>query len=393
MKILFVTSRFPYPPVKGDKAIPYYRIKWMSKRHQITLLSFIDSSFSEKDLNHIRNYCSEVHLVPIKKGEVIKNLFFKIAGTLPFQVLYYRSKEFKRKVKSLVDSEAYDLIHVFMFRVGQYLVNYKNSPKILELIDSMGLNMERRAEEEKGIKKIFFNCESERSRAYEREILRDFDKVVVVSQVDKDFIGESNLQVVPIGVDETIFYPGDTIGPANDNVVILTGRMDYFPNKNAAQYFLRKIWPVIKRMIPLAEFHIAGYGAKVFESYAIEDRSLKLFDSVKNIAENIRAATVAVCPTLTGSGMQFKILEALACGVPVVATTRGKGGICIGEDDGLFSEDDPVKFAQKVAFLIQNRELRKTLSLRAHKAVLKGYSWNRSNEKISAIYDLIFEEQ
>jgi glycosyltransferase involved in cell wall biosynthesis len=385
MKILFATARFPYPLTKGDKIVSYQRLRYLSKKHEITLVSFIDGRIKEEDLREVKKYCREIYLVAHKKSEIIKNIILNFYKNLPFQVLYYKSKNFQRIITAILNSENYDCIHVFMSRIIQYFKETTTVPIILELIDSMGLNMLNRSKRENGVKKLFFEVEAKRIGEYERAVLKKVDVGIVVSEIDKNFIGDKKIVVVPNGVDVSIFT-SIKVASRRDNVILFFGNMGYFSNKIAVIYFLDKIWPLVKKECSSVEFHIAGYSAKVLKRYVGADRRVRIFDSVINIVDYIQRSTVAVCPMLAGSGMQNKILEALACGIPVVATPLGKGDIRISEEEGLFVENMPQKFAQRVIILLRNRNYRKKLSAIANNSIRNNYSWERNNFEIEQIY-------
>ncbi|MBT9175394.1 MAG: Phosphatidyl-myo-inositol mannosyltransferase [candidate division WS2 bacterium] len=390
MKILFVTARFPYPLVKGDKIIPYYRLKHFSRKHEITLLSFSDKDEDINYLKEVSQFCKEVHLVPLKKKEVFLNLITCGLSNTPLQVLYYQSKAFKSKIETLLKDNKYDLIHVFMLRTAHYVSEYNDCPKIIEFIDSMELNMKRRASLERGIKKIVFQEETRRVAAYEKEIAMKFDFVIVVSDIDKKTIGSSNIHVVPLGVD-TDFLTPQMNSNKDENLIVFTGNMGYFPNERAVLYFRNEIFPLIRKRHPNVEFWVIGGGVSN-RVKRLENDSIKVLGFVNSMAEYINRASVSVAPMQSGSGMQSKILEALACGVPVVATTVAKGDIKLNEEEGLFVADEPNIFAERVVKILIDKNLQRSIAQKAPQAIKDKYSWETSNSGIEKIYSELINE-
>ncbi len=386
MKILFVTARFPFPIVKGDKTIPYYRLKHLSKKHEITLLSFSDSTIDKNHFDEVARYCREIYVVPLRKREAYLNLMFKGFSNTPLQVLYYRSKNFKSKLEELLRGEKYDLIHAFMLRIAPYISEYKGCPKIIELIDSMELNMRRRAFLERSFKKWIFMEEVKRLSNYEKVMVKKFDFAIVVSNIDKELIGEDNIVVNSNGVDTQIFYPKG-IESRDENLIIFTGNMGYFPNEMAVLYFVENIFPLIQRKHQNAKFWIVGDGASnKIKRLEKSNNLIRVSGFVDSMADYINCAAVSVCPMKAGSGMQFKILEALACGVPVVTTSIGKGDINLEEEDGLFVADEPEKFADKVLEVLMNEDLQKNIAQKVPEVIKDKYSWESSNLIIEKIY-------
>lgn len=386
MKVLFLTARFPYPPLKGDKIVSYQRLKHLSRNHQITLLSFCDDTLTRRDLAEVERFCRDVHTIPLRKAEIYSNLMLGGLGNTPFQVLYHQSRAFRRKLRELLAHDAFDLLHVFMLRIAPYVADYAGCPKLLELIDSMELNMARRAGSERGIKRMLFREEARRLAGYERRVAEKFDRAVVVSDVDARVVQACNLQVSPLGVDFQQFSPRPVTDEA-DPLIVFTGNMQYFPNENAVLYFANDIFPRIQRKVPGARFWVVGGGpSPKLRRLEQANRAVRVLGFVDSMSEYINRASVSVCPMLAGSGMQFKILEALACGVPVVATSMAQGDIRISEEEGLSIADDPAAFADKVAGVIEDAQRRKDAALRAREILERRYSWPQCNGIIDQIY-------
>ena len=386
MKVLFITARFPYPPIKGDKAIPYYRLKHLSKNHEITLLSFAEDDIDKIHFEEISKYCKEVYVIPFKRGWAFLNLMLNGISKVPLQVLYYKSKNFKSKVEELLKENKYDLIHAFMLRIAPYISEYKGCPKIIEFIDSMELNMKTRASLEKGFKKWIFMEEANRLSQYEKTIAKKFDYVTVVSNIDKDVIDGNNIVVTPLGVDTQIFY-SNGIEKKDENLIIFTGNMGYFHNEMAVLYFVENIFPIVQGRIQNVKFWIIGRGvSRRVKKLEKDKKSIRVLGWVDSMPDYINRATVFVCPLRSSSVMQFKILEALSCGVPVVTTSIGKGDINLNEEDGLFVADEPEKFADKVIEIIMDKDLQKNIVQKAPKAIKDKYSWESSNLIIEKIY-------
>src|SRR5207248_1024261 len=146
MKILYVTARFPYPPLKGDQVVPWHRLRLLSKLHDITLLTFYESEDQRTHLPRLQEYCEAVHLVKLKVSTSMLSVALRAAvSSDPMQVSYYKSLKFRQKLNELLLAKDFDVVHVFMLRIAPYVSDI-SLPKILELNDSMQLNLQRRAE-------------------------------------------------------------------------------------------------------------------------------------------------------------------------------------------------------------------------------------------------------
>jgi glycosyltransferase involved in cell wall biosynthesis len=286
----------------------------------------------------------------------------------------------------LLARNTFDLRHVFMLRMAPYVADYTDCPRLLELIDSMELNMQRRAAFEKGIRKMLFREEARRLSEYERQLAERFDRAVVVSEVDAQVIHACNLRVSPLGVDFQQFYPRP-VRNGTGPLIVFTGNMQYFPNEDAVLYFAREVFPRIQRKVPAARFCVVGGGPSPrLRQLEQTNKAICVSGFVESMPEHISAASVSVCPMRVGSGMQFKLLEALACGVPVVATSLAKGDIRISEEEGLFVADDPITFADKVVAVLADVPRQREAARRARAILERRYSWRQCNAVIDQIY-------
>jgi sugar transferase (PEP-CTERM/EpsH1 system associated) len=387
MKLLFITARFPYPPHKGDQAIPFYRLRHMSKTHEITLLTFYENETELAFMDQISAYCKEI--ITVKKS-TFRSLFNMLAkglfSSLPLQVLYYRSPAFKRTLKQLLARETFDLIHVYMLRIADYGINI-NRPKVLELIDSMQLNFKRRSEEEKLPLKWLFNMELKRLQHYETTMVRNYDRSIVVADQDREFIGEANVVTIPLGIDRDIFKPKESLAVTERGPVLaFTGNMGYFPNRNALLWFLEYCWQKIKAEVKDTRLVIAGKnpGPEIRKYH--DGTSVQVLGFVQSMADIINSARVAIAPMQSGSGMQFKILEAMSCGVPVVSTSLGLGTIPAKDKESVLLGDDADVFTQHCIDLLKDNALTHAIGHKGLTMVQNNFSWQKNVAQLETIY-------
>jgi len=387
MKILFVTARFPYPPFKGDQAIPYHRLKYMGNKDEITLLTFYENKKELTTIEKIAPYCKEV--ITVKKS-FFKSLFnmlvFGLFSKRPFQVLYYRSRAFEKRLKEIMNKgeNAFDILHVYMLRMAEYGKDIP-LPKILELIDSMQLNFQRRVEKEKWPWKYFFKMELHRLKRYENEMVEKYDRSIVVSEKDRDFIGHPRVVSIDPGIDTHEFNPKNK--RSTEKVIAFTGNMGYFPNKNAILWFLTNCWESVRGQVPDARLVIAGKNpGSGIKKYHNGD-SVRVTGYVDSIAGVLNNASLAIAPMQAGSGMQFKILEAMACGLPVVTTSLGLGSIPVKDNESVLVADDPGTFSQYCVRLLKDDSLAETMGKKAAQSVRQTFSWEKNVSALSTLYE------
>ena len=389
MKILYVTARFPYPPFKGDQAVSYNRLRLLGGKHRITLLTFYQRDLELSYQERIKPFCEKIIAIKLDKLQILRNALTGVFSELPLQISYFKSSKFMNCIDNLLDANDFDIIHTFMLRMAEYTKNIK-SHKILDLIDSMQLNFERRAILEKQPAKMIFSMELNRIKKYEANIVNKYDVSIVVSKKDQEYIGSSKVVSIPLGVDTEMFKPCGAL--KNDKIIIFSGSMGYFPNENAALWFTNHVFDCIRREIPNVRFIIAGNNPSKTMRKLHDGRRIIVTGFVESIVNEMQKAQLAVAPMQSGSGMQFKILEAMSCGLPVVATSMGVGTISATNNVNIIIEDDPEPFAHACINLLKDYRLSKNIGDNARQLILAKYSWESHVDKVEVLYKSVMNE-
>lgn len=390
MKVLFCTARLPHPPLKGDQALAYHRARYLSQLHELHLLSFIETPEESQQVNALKPFFASITLVHLPRIQSWANMAL---GTLnprvPLQVSYYHSPKFALQLRHLLACHRFDLVHVFLLRMVPYLQNL-NLPTLVEFIDSMELNLERRANRASGLKRWVLHKELSRIRSYEGAAVRICDAATVVSQRDAGVLGEAKVRVIPLGVDVNLYSPA---GHAAENRIIFSGNMSYEPNITAVQWFMDNCYVTLRQRIPEVSFTVAGANPTKGIAKLARAPGVEVTGFVPSMVDALRRAKVAVAPMQTGSGMQFKILEAMACGLPVVTTTYGLGDIRASGGKELDVADTPSNFVDKIVRLLKAEPYRQQMGLAARQFVIHHHSWEAVGEQVNQIYSHLVQER
>lgn len=382
MKILFITMRFPYPPLKGDQVRSYHQIRILSKHHKISLISFADSSFEKEHKEHMADYCEKIMLVPIRKLTLIKNLLFGLFLPYPFQTSMYQSLEMEKVIQESIRESKYDIVHLQLARMAPYFEKQKHITRIIDLIDALSLNMKRRCKKDKGLLKLASYIEWQRLKKYEREICQNFDGVTVVSEIDKKNIGDfDNLHINPNGVAISSSISENT----KQYDLIFTGNMSYFPNVHAILWFVKNVFPLIQKQKPEICLAIVGVNP-CKEVLNLVSNSIKVTGYVENIQDYIKNSKIAIAPMLSGSGIQNKVLEAMICEVPIVATNYALGGIEVEHGKHILIANDIQSFSDAILELLSNKSLNVNITKNAKKLIEERYSWEYTISKLETLY-------
>ena len=389
MNILFLSLRCPYPPNRGDRIRNYYFIKHLAKKHRVTLVSFVESTDEIEMARPLNQLCHQVEFVLFNRTKALINSASGFFSIEPFQVHYWRSLKMQKTVDELLDRNQFDLIHAHLFRMGQYVTKYNDKSKVLDLCDSLALNLSRRSQMDRGPHIPILKWEANRVKKYEIEMMRSFDYGTVVAQSDRDYLISENpnlkLAVIPVGIDPDYFIQSEPVEDETVPHLLFTGTMSYFPNVDAACYFCHQILPLIQEKIPSVHFSIVGSNPKKTVQ-KLASHSVTVTGTVPDTRPYFNQASVFVSPMRSGSGLQVKHLEAMATGLPIVTTPLGASGIEGTWGEHLCIAESPEDFANRTIELIQNLHLRRKIGRSGQNLVRHKYNWHVLGKQLENVY-------
>lgn len=390
MKILVLSPAIPARDAKGYQVLAYHRLSYLVKSHSIDLICYGQGATDELRKSILMRMGIRVHMIPWRP---IVAIFFIIKAIfnrdMPLQCALFRSFIFHATLKKVAREASPDAILAITIRI---LPNLKplSLPLVLDLVDSMALNFKRRAEREVWWSRAFWWFEQKRVARYEKNVIHNSVASFVVSSIDKQEIGISQVFVLPLGVD--IQRDGENLFPCAP-IVMLTGNMAYRPNVDAAKWMASKCWPHIKAAVPGAEFWIVGrnppLALKDLECHA----SIRVVGQVPSMVDALRSSQVVVAPMQSGSGMQFKILEAMAVGVPVVTTKIGVGDIQAMPGVEILVAESSREFIKSTVLMLNSPGLREKIGKNGYHFVQRNHAWDAINLKFEQItMELISKE-
>jgi sugar transferase (PEP-CTERM/EpsH1 system associated) len=252
-----------------------------------------------------------------------------------------------------------------------------------------------------------YRLEGARLAAYEGAVAKAFDHSIFVTKIEEEVFKAKNpniqnVSVVQNGVDLDYFSPSCLHQESTSDqglstmdhrpttidhrpVIVFTGAMDYYANIDGVVWFTKEILPLIKKEIPVIQFYIVGSNPTKEVLSLPSNNGVTVTGYVPDTREYLRRATVAVVPLRIARGIQNKILEAMAMGIPVVATPRAFEGIEANPDRDLILGEDVEKIAEGIIKLIKEVSLRKSLSGSGRAVIEKNYCWTKNLEKLNSI--------
>lgn len=398
MKILFLAPRFPLPADTGGKIRTFNILKQLAKGAELHLVCF---SFDKEDKElcpELENIGIKITLVPVSDPGIITKIMQALFDPLPVSIAKYGQKNMEDALASLNKSDHFDVVHVDHLHMAHYLKCFNGTPSIIDEHNVEYKILERCAHVEKSlIKKIVFKDQARKMKVFEAQRVKDFSAYLAVSEDDKNLLDglgtdPSSGHVVPNGVDTEFFKAPESQRSRvpEEEAVVFTGSMDWFPNDDAAIYFCKDILPHIWKVHSNVKFYIVGKGpSSRLKALARSDRRIVLTGRVDDVRVFVARSKVFVVPLRIGGGTRLKILEAMSMEKAIVSTSIGAEGIHYTQDTDIVLADRPETFAQKVVSLINDSKQCELLGTAGRKLVLEQYDWNIIGRKLADINEKI----
>jgi sugar transferase (PEP-CTERM/EpsH1 system associated) len=403
MKILFLTTRLPYPLDTGAKIRTWNLFRCAAGRHDVTLLTFLHSESERRWVPTIQS------LVPAARIETVVHPDSRspaarwwsagprLLSALPYTVVKYNVEAMRRRIEEEIARDGYDMIHCDQIHMAQYLIGRTRLPVVLNEHNIESSLLQRVADVQRNrLLRGFYQRQQQKMETYERTVCEAVDHVLTVSATDRDRLArlapKALSSVVINGVDTDYFRPMEAVpGPPN---VVFTGLMDWMPNVEGVIFFIREILPLVRKAVPGVRFAVVGRDpvAKLLRA-ADEEADVVVTGGVPDVRPWLAKASVVIVPLLSGGGTRLKILEAMAMGKAVVSTRIGAEGLDLEGGREICIADDPFKFAERTIALLSDRAEAERIGLAARRRVVGSYDWKEAGQQLLNAYDSVFRKQ
>ena len=393
MKILFLTSRFPYPPYRGDKLRTYSFLKVLSEKNEIHLVSFYESSGDLSNVKMLEKYCKSINLVYLPKWLSWARVLLYYFLSTPSQIAYYRSHRMTRLVEKISREIDFEVAFVHLFRMNPYIQHMpKKIYKVVDLTDVISKEVFRAI----GLKsywRIFPDKrEAKKIRNYEIAVAKSGNEIWVISEEEKQDLlrssGTGNIHIVEAGV------PAYTVKRQSDNNSILFfGYSRSKHNLDALKFLLNDILPEVAKQIKGVNFKIFGAGKWRNYKNNNQDFSITNLGFVSNINEIFSTAAVMVAPILYCAGTQNKILEAMNYGVPVITSSFGNEGIQAKDGSQIIICDKAGSYVREIVRILSNPQMGEKIGQEGQKYVRGEFSWYSASKRMDDIEKLLKSEK
>lgn len=388
MRIFFICQRVPFPPDRGDKITTFNEIRHLSTAHEVHVFCLGDGAGDLDNIPGLRPYVKSVTAVPVSGPTSRLRALAALVTGKPLSVAAFNEAALHKAIIGKYSQLPPDLVYAFSCNMAQYAEHFAGVPRIAQFQERDSLKWAQYAKHSRIPFRWIYRLEAKRLLAYERHIARRFAHVVVCTPGEKCDL-EHTFPGVPVsivgnGVDLDYFRSsGESKCPGS---LVFTGVMDYFPNADAVLWFCNEILPRVQTQIPQASLTICGNRPTAAVRRLAKRPGVEVTGWVPDIRPYLDRAEVFVAPLRIARGVQNKVLEALAMGLPCVASTAAWTGTLIPRGTGILVGDDPNEFAAHIVRLLRDPALRTEMAVKAREAAEIKHRWE---EQLAALDQVV----
>ena len=387
MKLLWLNAGLLLPLDKGGKLRTWHVMRHLAARHDITYLSFADSTQTPADRAGMREVCTRLETIPRTDAPKGTWRFYAdaagyVVAPAPYAVAKYRSAAYRAALDALLARERFDAVVCDFLPPVVNLPTRLPCPAILFTHNVEAEIWRRHAEQATNpLAKYMMTQQWRRMLRFEGTAIGRFDLVLAVSEADGRTFErlypdrlKAPVHVVQTGVETDYFTPAAT--PAGRTHMVFTGSMDWLPNEDGMTYFCREILPKIRQAEPDATLSIIGRAPTPAVRKLADIPGVEVTGRVDDVRPHIARGGVYIVPLRIGGGTRLKIFEAMAMAKAVVSTTVGAEGLPVTSGRDIEIADEPARFAHSVVHLMRDHEARRAIEAAARQLVVERYDWS-----------------
>jgi sugar transferase (PEP-CTERM/EpsH1 system associated) len=397
MRILLLTPQLPYPPHQGTSLRNYNLIAQLARRHRVAVLSFIEPDQSLAHAGPLLETCEWVDTVAVPQRTPGTRLRQIVTTSRPDMAWRLWSPAYAERLAQRLAESAFDVVQIEAIELAPYLpVIEVSQPRPQSVFDDHNcewLLQKRACLTDARIPRrwpaaLYSFIQWQRLKGYEANTCRHVDRVVAASEADRRAINavapEVDVTIVPNGV--ALDEYGDYSGPLERYDLVFTGKMDFRPNVDAMLWFCDKVLPLIRRTHPHVTLAIVGQRPHARLARLRTVPGVTLTGWVPDVRPYIGGAAVYVAPLRVGGGTRLKLMQAMAMGSAIVATSLGAEGFSFRAGHHLLLADDATDFAAAATSLLDDPQRRARLGAAARDFVQADYGWDRLVPRLEALY-------
>ena len=386
MNILILSPFFPWPLSQGGKIRVFNIIKHLARNRKISLACVSDEKIS--DHGPLADFCEEIICVE-RRQNLIRDIPVFLFGKGSFNFVRFSSEAFREALRQLLTRKSFDLVQIEFSMMWQYADIFDGISSVLDAHNIESEIVRQIGETQiNPLRRFLYKLEEKKIRRGEEKAWRECKICFAVSEKEREVIATHGGKAftIPNGVDLERFQyvPKENV----DRRILLLAGMDYLPNVDSVKYFLNGILPLIREKLPDILLDVVGRDLWKIRGW-LPHKGMEFHESVSDILPYLRQADLLVVPLRQGAGTRIKILEAMAAGLPVVATSKGCEGLVVKDGEHLLIADEAGSFAEAVHKILNDAGLGKSLACNARTLVETKYSWEKIVREMEKLWSEI----
>lgn len=385
MKLLFITSRYPFPIDKGDKLRAYHQIIELSKSNEVHLISFTEKNIIESDYLELKKYCASVNSFKINLLKRVLNLLRTLINNKPFQVNYFYCNKIQRKINILIKEIKPNHIYCQLIRTALYMRNQHAIPSTIDYMDALSKGIERRISISKFWMKPILKIEHQRLKKFENLAYEFFDNHVIISESDRYNIAHkknNEITIIPNGINSDEFKP---ITTEKKYDLVFIGNLNYVPNIEAASYIVKEILPILVKKYPAIKILIAGSNPSL-KLKKLSSKNVDIKGWMEDIKEAYCSGKVFFAPMMIGTGLQNKLLEAMSLEIPCITSSLANKSLKASNNENILIGENIDQYINHILYCIENKDFRENLGKKGKAFVIENYNWSNANKLLLEIF-------
>lgn len=406
MRILWLSHFLPYPPTGGALQRTHHLLREMARRHEVHLVALNQRSILQtrtaiaEAVECLSQMCARVHAFSMEWDRSRWRRLMIRAGSfftaVPYETNWLACRQLQQWLDRHAAAGGFDIVHVDSIGLMRFAAAFRGTPVALTHHNIESQLVRRRAGREgHPLQRLYLRREATKLEAWERRLCPAVAVNITVSALDQDrlkqVVGSVRAAIVENGVDADYFHPGVS-GHCEREGLIFAGSLGWFANRDAIRYFLEDIWPALRSDDPRRTMTFVGRDPPP-ELLSFKDPHVTVTGPVPDVRPYLDAAAIYVCPIRDGGGTRLKVLDALAMGKPVVATSLSVEGLELVPEVHFLQAEEPQEFVAQIRRLEGDSELRRRLKAAGRAITEQRYSWEVIAQKLDRAYQAAIQRE
>jgi sugar transferase (PEP-CTERM/EpsH1 system associated) len=378
MRILFLAQRVPYPPDRGDKITTWRLVERMRRRHELRVIAFAHDAADRAAARELEARGIETIAVPLHARLARLRALALLLGSKPITLGVYGSRAMRAEVERRAGWP--DLVYAYSSSMGAYFPPRGPDARPRRVMHFAELDSDKwrqYAERTPFPWSSLWRREARTLLAFESELARSADENVLCTPLEQAIFQEripgAPSMVLRNGVDLAGLAPAPEA--AEPGRLVFVGVMDYYPNVEGCLWFTREILPRVRERVPGVTLSIVGARPTRAVRALAREPGVTVTGFVADPAEHLRRAALSIAPLRIARGIQNKVLEAMAMGLPIVGTSAATRGTEGEPGRHFLVADDAERQAHAIVELLEDRARAAELGRAARSFVEQRYPW------------------